>query len=498
MVILENKHIKIEEVVPKLRELYITQSHTFLKQHSNGNYITITKEKKLILFDSMLKSHIKGNYTIGTFGSSEMTKFICFDVDYQDLQYAKWITYKIINVLDSFGLSEYHVSTSGKKGYHIEMFFSDLINIKLAMKFFQIVLNEANINKDINGNVEYRPSTNQGVKLPLGIHQISKNFCSFCDINNSLKFYSKNESYDYLMNIKKISHKRIEEVITIYEDRVQENNKSSNQTHISNNRFSKPMLAVTDKNEDIEDIYEMGMRYINEGLKMTGTRHNALLSMGLVYKSLNYTEEDTKSILIEWMKEQPKTTYTTPLQEALKDAIRIVEDIYAKDYIIVPSKSVTIQIPKSLLKKFYNELNNESERKVLFSFIVHKQKYANSKGVFFVSSNQIETMTGLSRATVGRSIKNLEKLNIIQVIEANRKQEGTYIKKPNVYSVTFEIPEKEIVLERVLTKDYEEVKSFYYDCVKHFFTREELKQILPRRQFESLVNKIEEHTQSQF
>jgi len=132
---------KVKEIVDKINDLYILGRKKYLVQNKKGQYTTVIHTKgNRPLVDSIVEEHLKGKYTIGVF-SSYYSKFICFDVDVKDTEYARWTTYKLINALQDIGISDdyINVSTSGNKGYHVEIFFDKPIQNKILKDFYLLV-----------------------------------------------------------------------------------------------------------------------------------------------------------------------------------------------------------------------------------------------------------------------------------------------------------------------------------------------------------------------
>ena len=115
--------IKIAQAINKL---YITYRKRFIEQYNDKetNKIKWT-ENKYTLKDSIILEHLRQKKTIGIFSGSIITSFICFDVDINDENYCKWAVYKLVDSLQNLGISgKYiHISLSGSKGYHVEIFF---------------------------------------------------------------------------------------------------------------------------------------------------------------------------------------------------------------------------------------------------------------------------------------------------------------------------------------------------------------------------------------
>ncbi|WP_440960427.1 hypothetical protein ACN6KS_21245 [Paenibacillus nitricinens] len=89
--------------------------------------------------------------------------------------------------------------------------------------------------------------------------------------------------------------------------------------------------------------------------------------------------------------------------------------------------------------------------------------------------------TGLGTATVNRQIEKLEAKEIIEIVERNRQGKGK-MKLPNKYRLNLDCVSNEKT-KTFVTDDY---KSFS-ECIRYFFCEDQLKKILPRRQYQSLV-----------
>lgn len=216
-----------QEIIKKLNDLYFIQRNHYLIQYKTG-YVTYTKgqlnkagtKKHMALMNWQFEKHLEGQFTIGTF-ANYYSKFMTFDVDFHDPKMAKWITYKIAEVLNELGIKHYYISFSGSKGFHVDLFFSNLIRVDFAQKFFELVVLRADILRysDDSNKVEFRVSDSQGVKIPLGYHQKTGKYCGFCKIENGLKVIGVKRSQDYLFSIKKMKHQIILDILNVkYEE----------------------------------------------------------------------------------------------------------------------------------------------------------------------------------------------------------------------------------------------------------------------------------------
>jgi hypothetical protein len=215
----------LEKVIRRLSELYINERYKYLLLDQGGNYYTKKypdsnpeeKYKSRPLLDYNLEYHLKEKYTIGVFAHPRKVKFICFDVDYVDIEKAKQVVTKLIDSLNSLGIdNDYiNVSWSGNKGYHVEIFFVKPMINSVVHNFYKVVLNRAIFSNGEGGKVEFRPTKQQGVKLPLGANfkntNMLTNKCWFVDFKNDFKMI---RNHDYVFQIQQIEPKIIDDIVS--------------------------------------------------------------------------------------------------------------------------------------------------------------------------------------------------------------------------------------------------------------------------------------------
>lgn len=468
-------------IIKQLNDIYIIQRKKYLIQYPK-QYITCQTgdikngKKTRPLTDWHFERHLEGEFTIGTFGGVFKSKFITFDVDYHDKEMSKWITYKIARTLDDLGVHSYYISFSGNKGYHIDLFFDDLILIEQAQKFFDFVLDEADIRQyfDDGNKVEFRPTDKQGVKLPLGIHQKTKRFCGFCLVENGLKVMRKKQSYNYLLSIKKIHSSTVLDII-----------KEAKKDNIDKKTFVETEDAIAQHKplphyEQSEEFSaSMAIDYLKNGLKVKGSRHKITLLIATYLKYTGLEPAQTKEILYDWMQKQDKNTYTTPLKDCFKDIDQIVKDTYERDYQLSSTKrdlTVTFAEIDAIIKN----CPEKNQKLLTYALLIHSKRHSNADGVFFMTYKQMQTATGLDDNTVQRQINKLEQSNVLEIVERDRRVNGEK-HKPNLYKITLpieKVEDGEISMSEIIP---------FSNVLKYFYDDGQLKKLLPRRQFEQLI-----------
>ena len=194
----------LKSLVSKFNDLYISYRKEFLEQFKSG-YTT----RKYTLTDYHVEQHLLLKRTFGIrLGEQGHTFFMTFDVDVEnDLQRAESITVDIVRTLHEYYGIEYddiHVDFSGKKGYHVTLFFDRAIQDFKLFPFYREVLERVEVT---DTEVEFRCSSAYGMKLPLGVNQQTKAFMCFCTVDveaGRITKLNKSKSYEYFLNITQI------------------------------------------------------------------------------------------------------------------------------------------------------------------------------------------------------------------------------------------------------------------------------------------------------
>lgn len=458
-----------KQIIDQLYNLYITQTKKYLIQHSGGGYST--GKKKLVSY--MMDSHLQGKYTVGTFaGDSLYVKFITFDVDYSDPHMAKWITYKISETLTGYNL-DHHISFSGSKGYHIDIFIDDLIALKSAVKFYDLILNVSGVKEhsDEGNKVEFRPTDGLGVKLPMGFHQKTKAYCGFCLYEDGLKVMSKEESEQYCLSITKIKRQKILDVIGQYEiDEIAITDKKKLiESDESLSQYDGSQYDITE-----DERLDKAIDLLRNGLKVRGTRHKAIREIAGYLKYTGLEQDETEQILIEWMDRQDKSKYSTPLNDCYEDIKELVQWVYDKDYQVRPI-NYTVEVTLNEINTIIEKCPEKNQKLILYAMLIHSKRLATMQGVFFMSRLQLEKLTGLGEATAYRQIQKLMDLGLVELVKSGRKEQNA-----NHYKIKLNADISDKVFET-------DTHNNFRECALYFFDHKELKKLFPRRQFESLI-----------
>jgi hypothetical protein len=291
-------------------KLYVSKNYPFIIQHKDGNYEWKYDWGSLQNNKEILIRHLQSKQTVGVFCHTH-SKFICFDVDLgEDNLLSRWTVYKLVNTLEEFGFDNKYinVSLSGNKGYHILIFFDDIVSFKQINYLYDLVLeqmyysidydslkvNESNWNMtfdQLKTKIELRPQPELGVKLELSIHQVTKNKCYFCDTATLEPI----KSIEYLYQIQQCPRDYIEQALNYgYEFRKDRSNISNFNSLIKNVKPAKSQSLYTDEDFTVEYIENL----IQTGLTIEGSRHNSLMKIARYYYHMGFTLQNNKDNMV--------------------------------------------------------------------------------------------------------------------------------------------------------------------------------------------------------
>ena len=478
---MELSNDELQPIIDRIIDLYVIQTKRYLMQFENGEYKKNNPEKPLRKF--YLQEFLRGRRTIGVFSGEHIkhagdhTKFLCFDVDYSDLEIAKWRTYQIGYALDQLGLSDYYISFSGKKGYHIELFFDRPITVKLARQLHKLVIRKAEIPSETTGKVEYRPSDTQGVKLPIGIHKKTGKFCGFCCISTGLEVMNWQQSISYMMKIQKTK-------VDIIQNIIDEDIEMEDADMYTAIKDYQPLVTY-EQNE--ENSLSYVIKLYNNGMSGPNQRHNSFFKLARLMNYWKYSEKEAVKKIMEWLDHQDRRLYETKREDCRKDAIAIVKYIYKHNITLAVQKR-DLTVNQNEIDAIIRSCRSKNQKLLMYAILIHSKRWANNAGIFYISYAQMEQITGITERTAINLVKKMKESGILEIIAANQKQKGTFKKKPNEYRITMDVQQQQKQNNQVLEWDFEKEKKEFKECLQFFYSDKEIRRSLSRREYTALIN----------
>lgn len=377
-----------EQILLKFfKEHYITIKYRYIKYISDKLTCTVdtrakTEKRRFPLSDTDIRAHIRGDYTIGIYFPSEYTKFIGLDLDVKDIDMLS----SVFTALWNFGFSRENIlmSSSGGKGYHIDIFLDRIIKKTVVSKFYEMLLKELGMT---NSELEVRGAGAQGYKLPLGYHVKTGNYCFACDENGQelddletvqgiikanadLVFDSLNMNYDLLVNESEIIEKE-EFMISVPHTTLYENK---------------------GRRRKIEQI-------LIYGLSEKGNRNNTCFEVALYYKTVeNYCLADTLNRMTKWIcdtwdsgAEPMSFLQSGELETVIKKAYKNPNYKFGAKYEDI------IQFTEPQITEIFtitdsNGRKQESLRRLYFIMAIHSKGYSGINGTFYMTYEQIRNL----------------------------------------------------------------------------------------------------------
>lgn len=458
------KKYLLELVISKMYSLYVMHTNKWISlSYLTRNYTT--KEKEQTGFRCFnkgdMKKHLMGVDALGIFPFEFSCKFLIFDIDaYYSIYDAREAALIIKHVLTGYiPTSQIHITYSGNKGYHVELFFDDLVPINKLARVFSIILNEVCIENFTGVNVEMRPEVagikGKGIKLPCGANHTNldeyNNYCYFTDDN----FEPVDNEVKYLLQIEKTNAAVVDEIINEYRnDRV----KDYGDKYVSKDKVDKEQkdkglkksskVNARDEDKSYEKYQHSGLEnYLSDGLTQEGTRHDISFLLAMYLKENGYSKAENMSILFRWSMEQVERGLSaSTLGDISKDIKNILNGVYNEENNYHLSKlNRDICITNNDLKMFEG-LNKIAKatgmpmikyQKILYAILVHGKRYSDEEGIFYMTYDQIRDSSGIgSNSTVCKCISDLDNWGYINIVSRNVKAEDASKKKqPNVYQI---------------------------------------------------------------
>jgi hypothetical protein len=135
---------QVDDLVRQVNYLMVRTRTPFIEQYKDNEGNTKWMQRKYTLTDNILRDHFSGDRTVGIFyGGKGGTKFLVFDVDAEGDSSAQYIRVNgILSALVRAGIdpTDIHVMFSGLKGYHVQLFFEDMLPINSVVAFGRAIL----------------------------------------------------------------------------------------------------------------------------------------------------------------------------------------------------------------------------------------------------------------------------------------------------------------------------------------------------------------------
>lgn len=466
----------LRDIGSKLLDLYCfnMRKYSFMFKKKDGEVVYHTTNKPFSIMQ--IYHHLDGKMTMSVYAGDMDTVFSTFDVDEPDPDLVR----RVMDKLAELGVprERMYVSTSGNKGYHIDIFYDQPIFKASGERLYKYLMKEPRL---AERKVEYFPTGGRCIKIPLGVNFKSGRRCWYLD-RETLESI---EDIEYVLGIEKWAKIEFEEMMyrlnkaakTELIQRAIENAKESAQPKPkppSREQFSRQDWV--DKEPDIEH---------------PGERHNNMLKKAKFLRIHGASEE----ILYEEL-----LAYVARQQEKHPDGIASSQEEIEEDARLIAQTTVKAFEPK------YNWVGNEvvrkketnsngvitaqdlanillctkpSTRKVAFVICV----YTSCFGQCTMGYNGLSERSGVSVPTVNTALKELREKKIIgwwkrggfKEINGEPRPEASSYKftQKQLFGVWPEIMHKQKIFQFDKVRD--DLMAFYYRTMATMLSPYELK-----------------------
>ena len=398
---------KNKRLAAQMERLYVSEWERHLRMSTSGGFFVLKENGGTVpLTREAIRQHIAMTQTIGVYASAAGSRFICFDVDE-----GKWDTVqRVMMSLSELGISEeyQHVSLSGGKGFHVEVFFDALISMSYLRTIYNAVLRIGELDSK---QVELRPTPGQGVKLPLSIHRKTGMVCWFVDRHTQEPIMTS----DYLMDIELIDYQFVQQLVK---------------------RLKEEESMIADENNEREKAQWSPVMIAENGfapLKEKHTRHNVMRSMALYCRSRGAAPDECRSILDEWYKRQDTRMIGSPVEEVRRDVDFIVDWAYRVPLIQKAPKrnDWMIGVTRRELLDAIGQ-NGKAARKIHFSVAVREKAHRAS-----ISIDKMAENLGIHSCTVSTALSKMVKDGTIRSVAGKniRHPDGNFYRQPTAYYI---------------------------------------------------------------
>lgn len=303
----------IRTLAAVLADLYVTYrkmfNRTYFKIDKIGNDVDpllVRKDGVPVPLDQHhLEYHLCRYYAVHVFAGYTSSKFVCFDVDH-----SSWSTVaSLIDAIEEWGIPRRYIypSTSGNKGYHIDVFFQHPVATAVLEKFYKQVLRIAGLSKSL---VEFRPTHTHSIKLPLSVHPKTGCICWFLDRETGDPY----DFADYLLEIEQMPREDFIALSNIHKAKEKEEEAEAE------NKQRVPYVFSDVKFDCIPSWAPM--------LTERGTRHETMLKIALDCRKRQISKASCRELLSLWLKGQDKRHYQSRERTVEKDADDICDWVY--------------------------------------------------------------------------------------------------------------------------------------------------------------------------
>ena len=403
----------LKEQLSAVNDLYVSKRSVYIKQKRDGSYSHSSSFKyNTKLTDDIILSHLSNDETIGIMCADTCSKFITFDVDAEGYtkEQRKAIVRGIIREIVKLGIDRrfIYIIDSTNKGYHVVIYFNDMVYLSYLYKFYEHILISCGYN---NVLVEFRPTPTIGLRLPLSIHRKTGKVSYFLDDN----FFEIRDRL-FITKVNKFDRDLFNDIVN---DLVVDKEKEET-IHTISDEFKPNKLQLLSVN-DAEILEE-------EGIKYESTRNYCMVQLAVLNNTRGIDRATALQNLNDWISKQNKELFNTPLTRCYVENKKIINWVYNNNIKHSVKQNLLIKISNTEMTVI-DRIENVRTRNVMFAMLCHSKRFKEKD--LYMSYTQISYHSGVNRKYIRACLDELITYGYIKEVS-----KGVY-KQSNLYDVTF-------------------------------------------------------------
>ena len=400
------------DVVNRLCDLYISYRGRYVMMLPQAGKIFMPKTSSgpAKLTNRAVCQHVNRQIAIGVFAGAHASKFICFDVDLPDPSEVR----RLMDAMVFYGVPRdlIYVSTSGGKGYHVEIFFDGLVYTDRLRTFFDCVVLKAESNPL---KVEFRPTNGLSIKLPLSVHFKTGWVCWYLDRDTLQPI----EDPAYVLQIQQMA---VADFAAVLEHLPRARPLDREDMCFDE---QEPVPALKMKREELDRLEGDGYPDLLE----PGHRHNTMLAIGIHNRYRGLSQERNREELLAWAARQPEDFLLQSPAALERETDDIMRWVYSEQFALKAAVDRPVVFtPKDIA--YWAEQPNRICRRLMF-LLVWGGKYWNCCQM---SYERIGKFLGVTDVSASGAVRKMVEEKQISVEHGRvRIKDGQPVRTANRY-----------------------------------------------------------------
>ena len=454
------------DVVNRLCDLYISYRGRYVMMLPQAGKIFMPKTSSgpAKLTNRAVCQHVNRQIAIGVFAGAHASKFICFDVDLPDPSEVR----RLMDAMVFYGVPRdlIYVSTSGGKGYHVEIFFDGLVYTDRLRTFFDCVVLKAESNPL---KVEFRPTNGLSIKLPLSVHCKTRRVCWYLDRDTLQPI----EDPAYVLQIRKMAMTDFKKVLEILPPR-KPFDTPENET-VPTRKMKRADLAQME-GDGYPDLLE------------PGHRHNTMLAIGIHNRYRGLSQARNREELLAWAARQPEDFLLQSLAALERETDDIMRWVYSEQFALKAAVDRPVVFtPKDIA--YWAEQPNRICRRLMF-LLVWGGKYWNCCQMSYERIGKFLGVTDVSASGAVRKMVEEKQISVehgrvrIKDGQPVRTANRYYLFSPEPDPIAWSCLADEFTLEpQMAAPTPENFKTVYKAVLRAMVPQAQLKKIMGAKEY---------------